>query len=190
MNTWLNVATALGTIGSVIVSLFLSGKETRSRKKQELENKKKLVRIIELSLSNIVNKMERYQKITEKTMLEFPYEDTEPFHKIRRNNQNSLILSNKAYNIISKEVNTYRSRDYEYIVGQIDILRKLDLSVLPTDLIVIYHSSYTAAASLEQWLLRINGLNPITDPLIAYLNYYMDPLIKILNDLEKEIYHN
>lgn len=190
MNTWLNVATALGTIGAVIVSLFLSGKETRSRKKQELENKKKLKRIIELSLSNIVSKMERYQKITEKAMLEFPYEDKEPFHEIRRNDQNSLIISNKAYNIILKEVNTYRSRDYEYIVGQIDVLRKLDLSVLPTDLIVIYHSSYTAAASLEQWLLRINGLNPITDPLIAYLSYYLSPLIKILNDLEKEIYHN
>lgn len=119
--------------------------------------------------------MERYQKITEKAMLEFPYEDKEPFHEIKRNDQKSLIISNKADNIILKEINTYRSRDYEYIVGQIDLLHKLDLSVLPTDLIVIYHSSYTSTASLEQWLLRINGLSPITDPLIAYLSYYHEP---------------
>lgn len=184
MDMWLDIATAVGTIGAVIVSLFLSGKETRNRKKQEEENAKKAKHIIELSVSNIVEKMGRYSDIIEKAMIEFPDEVNQQYHEIGRTNQKSIVISTSAYNVVTKEVNIYKNRDYEYVVSQVEVLRKLDLNVLPTGLIAYYHSSYTAAAILEQWLLRINNLNPMTNSLIAYLDYYLSPLIKILNDEE------
>ena len=54
MDMWLNIATAVGTVGAVIVSLILSGKETRNRERQEKEKSKKIASIINLSLMNIL----------------------------------------------------------------------------------------------------------------------------------------
>lgn len=188
-NIWLNIITALGTLGAVIVSLFLSGKETRNKRKQDIEDKKKLKHIIKLSLSNIVSQLDRYSETMKKAMLEFPMEQTQSRRTIRLFDQTPLVISDDAYHIVTKELIRYRNRDYEYIMGQLDVLRKIDLNVLSIDLIVTYHSSYTAVANLEQWLSRVDNTSvsteDITNIIIGYLDSYLNPIKNILNDLEE-----
>lgn len=185
MNTWLNVATALGTIGAVIVSLFLSGKETRNRKKQEEENILKIKSIIILSLTNAMDKTDYYAANIKNAQETHPFIDTNTGKEIKRNNGEITQISYDAYRLVHWDVNSYKTRDHEYIFGQLDVLRKIDLNVLPTELIEMYHEAYTATVSLEQWFLRLKGLSAeqSTDAVISNLNSYAHPLKAVLNAL-------
>lgn len=183
----LNIATAVGTIGAVGVSLYLSGEETRSRKRKEEENIKKIKSVILMSLTNTINKMERYSIIITEYKKKHPLDLGASVKYITVPNEISVALSYEAYRQISLEVQKFKDRDYEYINSQLEVIRKLDLNVLPTELIEVYYSSYTTCASLNQWFLRLKDKDTATDSIICFLDEYVSPINNVLKELKNNI---
>lgn len=182
---WLNIATAVGTVGAVIVSLILSGKETRNRERQEKEKSKKIASIINLSLMNILNRLEIYSKYIDKKIKDFPYpHDGEEEYAYFKISGDWKEVSRTAYKQIGDLIEKRKNMDYEYIIAQLEVLHKLNINILPTDLIEIYQETFTATFLLEKWFLDIvnlQGSNP--KKMIETVKEQVETLEKILNDL-------
>ncbi|EDP68557.1 hypothetical protein CAT7_04804 [Carnobacterium sp. AT7] len=185
MDTWLNIATAVGTIGAVIVSLILSGKETRNRERQEKEKSKKIASIINLSLMNILNRLEIYSTYIDKKINDFPYPyDGEEEYEDFKISGDWKEVSRTAYRQIGDLIEKRKNMDYEYLIAQLEVLRKLNINILPTDLIEIYQESFTATFLLEKWFLDIVELQgPNPKKMIETVEDHIKILNKLLNDL-------
>lgn len=182
----LNVLTALGTVGAVILSLYFSNEEKRAKKAEEAKNDRVIEEVINTSLDNSLQRMLKYREVRDDALLIEDGDDT----NLKYDNGSELVtVYYDGYAIVSDYLDSNLDKDILFISTQLSVLKELGIKSITLKWIKTYYQVKSDLYLLESSLKEMNSNSGIVSRNIYFygnLDAILLPIEELAEDLKNK----
>lgn len=174
----LNILTALGTVGAVILSLYFSSEEKRAKKAEEAREDEIIKEVIHTSLNNSLHRMSKYREALDNALLE---EDGDIISLEYYDGSELITIYHDSYVIVSDHLDSNLDKDILFISTQLSVLKELGIKSITLKWIKTYYQVKSDLYLLENSLkeMRSNRSVGIRN------NYFFENINDILSPIEE-----